>query len=685
MKKKKYISIFRQLIYNIIIPVVIAMLVLGYLNFRHTKDILMAAHDEKNEIIADEIRYILELQDAALEILDEQLNVKMESYSSHIILDYFANTRSIDNVDLAKVRLAVGMDTAQNDIYIIDTNGVIINTTFNRDLGLCLFSFGEEHRKHLESVLHGGKFVSERFAIESHTKRLKKFTYQPTPDGKYIVEIGIYSKKADEIIDLIRSRIDDLSLKQTSIVSVNLFIGSDNPFSLNGNASIDAEHKDKVMDLFKTKKKYSVIQDVGDREMVYDYVYMDRKNTDLYKGSVIRIISDRSGEKKILYQELMKFLIIFGVTLFLVIILIYRQTKVIIEPIRKLMEKVVRITEGNFHERAEEIGNNEITTLSKRFNMMIEQLEEYYNDLEQKVRERTSEIIQQKEEIEAQRDALELQRNQLYSTNVKLDKAFHEIEQQKKHITDSIHYASRIQHAIMPPSEFVKQVLPQSFILYNPKDIVSGDFYWVMQADGKAYFAAVDCTGHGVPGAFMSIVGHDQLNYALNVKGARQPDQILNELNKGVSGTLRQKPGLAAVRDGMDIALCCIDYNKKTIQYAGAYNPLIIVRNGEMQIVKGDRFPIGAFVGETLQLFKNNEIQLQTGDMLYVFSDGYADQFGGTNEKKEKLLGKRFREFLLGIHARNMDEQLEALLQHYIEWKGSEEQVDDILVIGVRI
>jgi len=679
----KRTTIFRQLIFNVVLPAILGLLVLGILNYTHTKNILVESNVTKNRIITDEIKHIHEMQDMAMDILEEGLDIKMQKYSDILANDIFKNTKGIDQVDLSAIRASIGMDSRFEDIYIINENGVVVNTTFENDRNLNLFSFGEEHKKLIEGVFSGEKFVSERFGIESTTKRVKKFTYQPTPDGKYIIELGIYSPKADTVIQSIKNRINDLSIKVKSIVSVDLFIGLDVPFSLNKDASIDPKHMEFYKSVLTTGKTYDFTEENDKKLYHYEFIYMTRKNTNLYKESVIRIISDRSDDRAFLRQELMKFFAIFGIIILIVVILIYRKTKVITDPVKNLLEKVNRITDGHMNERADIVGNNEIASLSEQFNRMIEQLESYYNELEEKVRERTAEIMAQKEEIEAQRDSIQEQRNILSDINSSLQKAYLEIEEQKKHIEDSIHYARRIQNAILPPDDFVETLLVDSFVLYKPKDIVSGDFYWMAQKDGKAIVAAVDCTGHGVPGAFMSIVGFNQLNFAVNVKNALRPDEILNALNEGVTKTLRQTRLSTSVRDGMDISLITIDYEQKKLNFAGGYNPLFLIRNGELIQVKADKFPIGGYMGEKLKDFTNNEMDLQKGDVLYLFSDGYADQFGGTDDSK--YLIRRFRELLLKIHKEPMFEQKEILNQVHNDWRGKTVQIDDILVIGIRI
>ena len=292
---------------------------------------------------------------------------------------------------------------------------------------------------------------------------------------------------------------------------------------------------------------------------------------------------------------------------------------------------------------------------------MKDELAETERILEQKVKERTEEVVRQKDEIDQQKSKLE----ELYND-----------------VTDSIRYAKRLQDSILPPESIMKKWFPLSFVLFKPKDIVSGDFYWMHKIGNKHLFAAVDCTGHGVPGAFMSLVGANGLNGAIKEHKLSDPGKILDDLNAYSHDSLNKKGDENAVRDGMDIALCAIDYKRMQVDYAGAYNPLYIIRNGEIIITKGDKFAIGSFEpGE--KHFKTESIPLEKGDLIYVFSDGYADQFGGL--KGKKFMYRQFRETLLSIKDLPMDEQ-RALLDQKIEaWKGSFEQVDDILIIGVRI
>jgi serine phosphatase RsbU (regulator of sigma subunit) len=280
-------------------------------------------------------------------------------------------------------------------------------------------------------------------------------------------------------------------------------------------------------------------------------------------------------------------------------------------------------------------------------------------------------------------DELQRANEQLLEAHMALEQNRDVLAVKNKEVTDSIKYAKRLQEAILPGDHFIHSLLPDSFVLYKPKDIVSGDFYWFEKHRDKVLFAAVDCTGHGVPGAFMSIVGYNLLNQAVNEKGISQPNLILNAVNSNITKTLRQSEEDSVVKDGMDIALCSLDKERNKLEFSGAYNSLWLIRNKELTEYKADKYPIGLFLGENLQEFTNHEIDLQKGDAVYVFTDGFADQFGGPKGKKFKY--KQLQHLLLEISGQPMNVQKRVLDTTIENWRGKLEQVDDILIIGVKI
>jgi len=663
----KQTTIFRQLIYNIVFPVVVALLILGIINFRNTRIILKESSEEKNFLISDEITQILKFQDITLSILEENINPKLEHVSNKLATDYLLSTNSIELVKLDQIRAELGLDPKMYDIYVLDTNGVVVNTTFTRDLGLNFFDFGEEHKSLIQRIFAQGGFVSEKFTVEANTRRLKKYTYQPTLDGNYIIELGVYSPIADNVINIIKNSLEEFSAKQD--VSAELFMNADNPFSLTKMDKLEADEANFIKKRFALQDTTTIEKRVEGRFLSTQYLYMHSEDSELYKGSIIRILTDHTNEMNMMYFRLISFVFIFLIVLATIIVLIYQKTRLITNPIKNLVLHVNRISNGNLSERADVVGNNEIATLSKKFNVMIGQLEELYNDLDKKVKERTAEVVAQKEEIESQRDAIGLQRDQL--------------AEQQKHIMDSIHYAKRLQNAILPRDSFVKELFPESFILYYPKDIVSGDFYWFFEKGSRRYFSAIDCTGHGVPGALVSMVGNNWLDYAVKDLQRERPADILMALNQGVTSTFKERNEENAVKDGMDLALCCIDYETMKLEYSGAYNPLVMVRDGELIQIKADRFPIGAFSSRGGKDFTNHEIDIQKGDMIYVFSDGYADQFGGPNGRK--FLFKNFKKLLIETYSRSIEKQYEHLENTLFDWMASESQLDDILVIGIKV
>ena len=286
----------------------------------------------------------------------------------------------------------------------------------------------------------------------------------------------------------------------------------------------------------------------------------------------------------------------------------------------------------------------------------------------------------------------------------KLETKQKQIEEKNKEITDSIQYAQKIQSSILPERKQTVKLLPNSFVYYKPKDIVSGDYYWLTERNDRVYFTAADCTGHGVPGAFMSLIGTSLLNQIVKGKKYSSANEILNELRTKVINTLRQNEANPNQKDGMDMGFCVWDKMKYTLEFSGANNNLVIIRNHQAPLIdlftgtissemysennvyklfelRGDRQPIG-ISGTELRSFHNHEFKLHSGDTIYLFSDGITDQFGGP--KGKKLLSKNLKRFLLSIQHHEMKEQEKLLSKFLNNWKGTLEQTDDILIIGAR-
>lgn len=277
---------------------------------------------------------------------------------------------------------------------------------------------------------------------------------------------------------------------------------------------------------------------------------------------------------------------------------------------------------------------------------------------------------------------LDLQNRELKTQREQILKQKNLIELKNHDIMESIQYASRIQDAVLPPITFLNEWNIENFILYKPAAVVSGDFYWGCKKADKIIIAAADCTGHGVPGAFMSMLGLAFLDDILNTKKVRNAAEILNILREDVMIKLRQKGEAGEARDGMDISLCIIDTNSGSLNFAGANNPVYIVRQGNLSIIEADKMPIGIYV-TPVKPFTDHVLKISNGDLLFLFTDGYADQMGGNSGKRFML--KPFQDLLLKNYLEPMHVQKKILNDTFENWKGVHDQVDDVLVMGIKL
>ncbi len=370
------------------------------------------------------------------------------------------------------------------------------------------------------------------------------------------------------------------------------------------------------------------------------------------------------------------------VSLLYLVLFIRWTNRDITYPVKELLSNIRKVRTGEVERYTIVRTNDEIGELTEGYNEMTHKISEHLEhiskmnrDLEHTVKERTQEVVMQKEEIEAQKEEIEAQ----------LDMATEQrdtITYQNEQILDSIRYAERIQSAILPPEELLHKALREHFILFKPRDIVSGDYYWTLQKNGKLFIAVADCTGHGVPGAFLSVMGISSLNEIVSRKDNLSAAEILEDLRSYVVRSLHQTGDRYEARDGIEIALCIIDPNKGDLEFAGANRPLYVVRKGEVIQYRGNRMPIGIYE-QKLAPFTNQSITLQKGDSVYLFSDGYVDQLGGPHRKTFRAI--RLREVLTQIQDLSMKEQKQILLETHRSWKREVEQIDDILVMGFRL
>jgi serine phosphatase RsbU (regulator of sigma subunit) len=256
-----------------------------------------------------------------------------------------------------------------------------------------------------------------------------------------------------------------------------------------------------------------------------------------------------------------------------------------------------------------------------------------------------------------------------------------ELEYKNKNITDSLVYAKKIQEALIPSQSFFEKHFSESFILFMPRDIVSGDFYYIREYKCKTWVVLADCTGHGVPGALMSMIGLQTIDRVIQSGEHSEPSEILNLLNREVDSIIHREEGYShGIKDGMDIAVCCIDNEKQELSFSGAFLPLYMIRGGKLTETRGDKQFIGNCMAESC--YTNHIIPMEEGDIYYLLSDGYSDQFGGTENKK--FMNRRIRYLLVTIHEYPLKDQRDILEDNFNKWKGPNQQIDDVLMIGFR-
>ncbi|MBL7898081.1 MAG: SpoIIE family protein phosphatase [Crocinitomicaceae bacterium] len=414
----------------------------------------------------------------------------------------------------------------------------------------------------------------------------------------------------------------------------------------------------------KTEGTIAALEGKTDARIFNDYrgvpvlsSYKPLKIQDMHWVIMSEIDRDEAFEH---VYDLRKNMIIVFVGLFITIVFAsIIISKKITKPIKQLTSKAQELAGGNLDVHIDIYGKDEIGSLSQSFSdmqhsikKMVDELNDINHNLEQKVADRTQEIQHQKEMV----------------------------EEKNREIVDSINYALRLQSAIIPPESKIREKFNDSFVLFKPKDIVSGDFYWMDSKGNNVILAVADCTGHGVPGAMVSVVGANSLNRCVKEFGLRKPSSILDKLRELIIETFEMANH--EVKDGMDISLISIDREKGKVQWAGAHNPLWILKKNSNEIIelKADKQPIGKF--EFAKPFNNHEIDFETGDCLYMFSDGFADQFGG--DKGKKLKASTMREIFISCRNLPMQEQKIKIIDAFEAWKNMLEQVDDVCVMGVR-
>lgn len=647
------------------------MLIIGGIslyNFWKKKKEIHENRQEHLSQVKSELKDFVVFFDNTISEFEHKLSTQAEYFSDTLVNHIFADTKNIEKADLKELRKIIGMSEDQ-DIYIVNKNGVIVNTTFAPDLGLNFFSFGEFFINHFNHVWDVGTFVEDRISLEMATKRPKKFTYQSTLDKQYVVELGLYDTYSENIVDLFTQKLNSIADKYSDIDTISLYFGMDKFINYQDHDLTDAQMQEAKNGLEGYSEFQLTTEDNGVTRTTL-FMQLEIDDSALQDDYVIRVKYNNARELELIAAEVK----VFGLLLLFIIIpmslLILWRAKVISKPISVLLGKMDEISKGDLGTKVPVTGNNEVTELSIHFNDMMKELKQSYDTLEEKVQERTKELVEKNKVIESTHQSIQ----------------------------DSINYSKRLQKAVLPKTEEIHKRLEESFVLFKPKDVVSGDFYWFETHEGYDFIAAADCTGHGVPGAMVSFVCNNALNRSLYEFSKLSPENVLEHTREIVIETF-SKSG-HDIKDGMDIAMCRINSKRDELLFVGANNPCWIIRKNhyitakEMEDrktvvgeeyslieVTGDKKPIG--LHEDMTPFTCHNIPVFEGDTYYLFTDGYADQFGGN--KGKKLMYKPFKKLLLSLADNPLETQRAALEKSFDNWMGNYEQVDDVCVIGFRL
>jgi len=479
---------------------------------------------------------------------------------------------------------------------------------------------------------------------------------------------------------------DDVELLQKIYREINkLFVG-DYESIMNSFVSFRSYN-----DAFLYFANSEMVEDGGNIDLAVKDIRRDIKNLKnrYYRktNEITRLLTSEYEKIRIIIIISGLFLLIGGVVITLI------TTRAITSPVNSLRKVLLDLGKGIFPKYSMRVTNDEIGDMVHALNSLVKGME-HTTDFSREVGSGNFDyeytplsdedvlghaLLKMRDELKESERILE---QKVVERTKEIEKQKERVQMLYKNVTDSIKYAKRLQNSILPPGQWIKELLPESFVLYMSKDIVSGDFYWVEQVNkDEVLFGAIDCTGHGVPGAFMSLVGYNGLNQAVKEHNLKHPDQILNDLSRLAIASLNRERGSDFIRDGMDLAICKLNKKTRVIEYSGAKNPLYIIRKGELITYTADKFSIGEDNSELK--FKLNKIKLEAGDTVYLFTDGYVDQFGGEFGKKFKY--QPFRKLLLSIAELPIEEQHEILYETIVKWQGGYEQLDDILIFGVKI
>ena len=642
-------SIYRQSLLKIVLPVIIGLVIIGVFSYKNIQIIHKQHNEIENLFIYNEVKSLLELQFLFLS-KDESDNDKIKHCNNKLLNNYLRDVEDIKSLDLLQIKEEFCTDSTIIDINILNKKGEVVNT-----------SIRNKNSKKTSNINYNkyivDKFSKSEFAITDYlfNNRWLKYSYQKLDNDKYILSIKQYSSIANKLLTNIINYTKDISNYDKDISSIDIFLViSGRPYSINNKKFIE-QHISYIPQIIKNNK--IIIAN-------YTYTYIPYyKTASPVNGAIVCVINNNLNMLKFIKGEIFKIITVLLILIVIIYILTFVGIKKIILPINKLITQTKKVANGNYLEQVKVEGNNELTILSNNFNKMVDS-----------IKERNLKIEEQSEF--------------LYSSNKKLNEAYKILEHQKQVIeskqydlTDSINYALHIQESLIPNPNSFADVFKDSFVYILPRDIVSGDFYWFSNKRNKVVINLSDCTGHGVPGAFMSMIGITILNHLVNYEHIDDPALILSRLDSEICNLLIYNNTKEQRFEGMDSAICTIDFSTDELVFSSAKRPILLIRDNEVITYKGSIYPIGEYYDNVQKIFTNKTIKLKEGDIIYMFSDGYTSQF---NENDKKINTRRFKKILTEISQKPVKEHPAILNRVFDAWKGNTEQIDDVLILAFK-
>ncbi len=664
MKKGKVRkSITSILIKRIFLAIVAFNLILGaYFIFdeieseKHRKE-------ERALKLTSQIDSMLLLIDLFVDDIETEYNLMQQKILENVTKNIV--NKKITEVRINEILLAENFDTAAHEIDIV-VGDYIVNSNNKKYIGQNIFeNLNPTDSIYFQKQISRDVQMPVHFFYDKDKDNYIAFSILPNKKDGYEAIIHSIANEFNIITGFLKFKLREMLSETPSLLSVNFWLYLDEqriPLLADPMNNLVAS---MITDSISKQDSVMINFRQDDHQIGIKHIYWESDGSVYnFEGISISIVTDFTNETDAIQNIIISRVWQLAVILFVVLLIIYFATRSLKLTLADLLKKTHKIGKGRLNERVEVIGNTEFTTLAEQFNEMIDKVENAHNELKDK----NEEILRQRDEIEAQHK-MTVEQKQI-------------IEKQQKQILDSINYASKIQEAVLPDNQIIKDMLPDSVIYFKPRSIVSGDFYWVKKLDDSLIIVAADCTGHGVPGAFMSMLGIGLLNEIILHDRGLQPNEVLNLLRDKIKYALNQTGKDFETQDGMDMTICKIDMHNRKIQFAAAMNSLILIRDNEIIEFDADEMPVGVYVKDN-KSFTHKEIEIKENDVFYMYSDGYADQIGGP--KNRKFMSSNFKKLLLETSSLPFNQQFEKFDNIFLDWIKDYKQIDDVLVLGFKI